>query len=473
MTMLREQLLDQLRPQILGSRILVISDHPADAGALDDLLLAAEFRGVIETAGRRDLTAAVRTGRPDLVLLDLAACGPEDLTLVTRVRAASTDDPFVPLLVAGDDAHRWRAEALAAGADDVVLKPVVAEELLARAHNLLVTRWLYRRQTQAPRQDPTSPAGSSAPDRASFLTAMADSLEDAVIACDEDGQVCFANSAAVQLGLGSLQRPFLAPGRVRSGEGRELALDEDPLHRAWAGHVAVDQELTIGTPERGVRTLLASARPIVAARGPALGAVVTLQDITDRRRVTDELRRGLLEDDVTGLPNAVLFLELVSQAVAMTARDHRPLSLIVITLDEVEEERDHDVSAGPLPFHPVLAALADRLPRLLRPGDIAARYGDGFALLCDAPVVESNARHIVESNAQHIVERLRATLSRPLVIPRGRVTPHLSFGVATAYDTNISAQRLTEIAATAARHARTADGGAEGTPAPRRPGTGW
>jgi diguanylate cyclase (GGDEF)-like protein len=457
MAMLHEQLPDGLRPQILGSRILVISERPADADALAELLLAAEFSGVIETAGLDDLPATVRDRRPDLVLLDLAGGRPEDLTLVTRVRAASADDPFLPLLVAGDGVSPWRAEALATGADDVVLKPVVSEELLARARNLLVTRWLCRRQTQDPRP-------ASATDRGNFLSAMADSLQDAVLAVDEHGQVCFANSAAVQLGLGSLQRPFLAPGRVRSAEGRELPIDEDPLHRAWAGHEAVDQELTIGTPERGVRTLMASARPIVVTPDLALGAVVTLQDITERRRVTDELRRGLLKDEVTGLPNAVLFLELVSQAIAVTARDHRPLSLIVITLDDVEEERDHDVSAGPLPFYPVLAALADRLPRLLRPGDIAARYGDGFALLCDALVVESNARQIVE--------RLRASLSRPLVISRGRVTPHLSFGVATAYDATVTAQRLTEIAVTAGRQAR-APADAEQAPAPRRPGTGW
>jgi diguanylate cyclase (GGDEF)-like protein len=301
------------------------------------------------------------------------------------------------------------------------------------------------------------------------LELMVNSLEEAVLACDDDGQMRFANSAAVRLGLGTpltgQRRAALAPGRLRSAEGRELAIDEDPLHRAWAGHEVVDQELTIGTSQRGVRTLLANARPILAAPDRRLGAVVALHDITDRRRVTEELRRGLLEDELTGLPNAVLFHDLASRAVARTVRDHQPLSLIMITLDEAEEARDHDVSSGPLPFNSLLAALADRLPRLLRPGDIAARYGDGFALLCGAPVFESNARHIAE--------RLRASLSRPLEISRGRVTPRLSVGIATTYDASLSVQGLAQIAITAARRAKTRAGSeAEGLVS-KRIGPGW
>jgi PleD family two-component response regulator len=465
MTTLHEHPLDEPKAEIHGSRILVISERRTDAAAVGDLFLATEFGGVVETADRREAIATVRAFRPDLVLLDLTAGDPEDLQLVRMVRAATSGGTFLPLLVAGHITRPWRPAVLAAGADDVVLKPLVSEELLARARNLLVTRSLYRRQAELPGHATELPAAGSAPGEEHFLKAMANSLEEAVLACDEDGQMRFVNTAAVRLGLGTLQRATLAPGRLRSAEGRELTIDEDPLHRAWATHAAVDQELTLGTVERGVRTLLATARPIVIESHRRLGAVVALRDITDRRRVTDELRRGLLQDELTGLPNAVLFLDLAGQAVARTARDHRPLSLIVIFLAGVEEERDHDVSGGPLPFYPILAALADRLPGLLRPGDTAARFGDGFALLCDAPVVESDAHQIVD--------RLRASLSRPLQISRGTVTPHLRFGVATTYDANLSAQRLAEIAiASASRGTPPADAQA-GELVPERARTGW
>jgi diguanylate cyclase (GGDEF)-like protein len=451
----------------------VISDRPTDADAISALFLAAEFSCVIETDGHRDPATVMQTLRPDLVLLDLAAAESHDLGLLRRIRAAVIGETFLPLLVAGEVAPRWRAEALAAGADDIVLKPLVAEELLARVHNLLVTRWLHHQHRELSRQLPEMPARRSVPDEESFLKAMTNSLEEAVLACDTDGQLRFANSAAIRLGLGPLQpgqRAALAPGRLRSTEGRELTVEEDPLRRAGSGHDVVDQVLTIGTPQRGARTLLANSRSILADPDRRLGAVVVLHDITDRRRVTEELRRGLLHDELTGLPNAVLFLDLADRAIARIARDHQPLLLIVITLDEMDDVRDYDVSGGPLPFSLILAALAGRLPRLLRPGDIAARYGDGFALLCLAPVVDSNAHHIVE--------RLRAGLSLPLEISRQGVTPRLSFGIATAHDAEASAQRLIQMALSVGRRKTvrrptTPTNGEAEAMASERHNTGW
>ena len=152
-------------------------------------------------------------------------------------------------------------------------------------------------------------------------------------------------------------------------------------------------------------------------------------------------------DEVTGLPNSALFFELAGRAVARTAREHQPFSVIVIVLDGVEELTDFTASSGPAPFYPALTALADRLPGLLRPGDIAARLDDGFVLLCSAPVIESNA--------QQIVARLEAGLGRPLEIAGRRLTVSLSFGAETTYDVNRPIQELTRGAIARARRATT------------------
>lgn len=466
MTPVDGPLLEDLFPQLRGSRILLISDRPVDAPAVSDVLLTAEFRCVTERPGPGDPMRTVQVVRPDLVLLDLASAGPQELALLRKLRAAAVADPFLPILVIEEGAPDRRAEALAAGADDVTAQPWVAQELLARVRNLLAMRWLYRRQRELSRQSEMLAPGSAL-DRESLLEAVFARADDAVLACDKDGRLRLANNAALRLGLGTIapgQRPAVAPGRLRALDGRELTLDEDPLHRAWTGQEVVDQLVTISTPQHGVRTLLANAHPLFAGTDRHLGAVVSLHDITERHRVAEELRRGLLEDELTGLPNFVLFLVLADRAVAKTARDHQPLSLIVVTLDGVEELSDHDVAPGPVPFYPTLAALAQRLPRLLRPGDVAARYGDGFALLCGAPVYDSQARHIVH--------RLRVGLSRPLEVSLRRLTPHLCFGVATTYDANRSAQTLAEIARADALRGRDHTGEAAAL-VPDERGTGW
>jgi diguanylate cyclase (GGDEF)-like protein len=466
MTTVDGPLLGDLVPQLRGSRILLISDRPADAAAISDVLLSAEFACVTEPPGPGDPDDVLQRLRPDLVVLDLASASPGELALLRNLSAAALGRPFLPVLVTGEGVSSAKAEVLAAGADDVAPKPLVAEELLARVRNLLVMRSLHRQQRELSRQS-DMPAQRSAVGHESFLEAVIAHLDEAVLACDENGRIRFANDAANRLGLGALmpgRQPALAPGRLQSPDGRELALEEDPLHRAWTGEDVVDQLVVIGTPQHGVRTLLANARPVRAAPDRHLGAVVSLHDVTEWHRLTEELRRGLLEDELTGLPNTVLFLDIANRAVAKTARDHQPLSFIVIALDGVDELSDHDATGGPLPFYPALAALAERLPRLLRPGDVAARHGDGFVLLCGAPVYDSNARHIVQ--------RLQVGLGRPLEVSRRRVTPHLSFGMATTYDANRSAQTLIEIAVADALRGRSRGGGPESAAHEAR-STGW
>lgn len=466
MTDVNKPLPDDVMSQVTGSRVLVLSNRTADAHAIRELLLAAHFTCDVQVPAPEDPLPVVQANRPDLILLDMAARGPEALNLLARMR--SSIDGERPILAACPAIGDWRADALAWGADDVIVKPLVAEELATRVRNLLLVRWLRRRQDECPRTSAHVQAPRRPPEEGDFTAAMLNRMEQAVIACDEQGDLVFANEAAIRLGLGTLQlgRPAtLARGRLRSPDGRELTAEEDLLHRAWSGEEVSAAEVTVTTADRGMRTLVAGARPIVGAEARRWGAVVTLHDITDLRRVVEELRRGLIQDELTGLPNAALFFELANRAIATNAREHQPLALIAVTLDDVHEMSEYDASSGPQPFEATLGALGRKLPRLLRPGDVAARHGRGFLLLCRAPGADTDA--------QQIVERLQVGLSRPLEIARGRVEPQLGFGVAITDDAHFSAERLAEIATTAARRAQPERQAPEEVIEPPPTRTGW
>lgn len=458
--------LGELRSQVRSSRVLVISNRVADANAIRELLLAAQFACEIEAPAPRDPVSVVEAHHPALILLDMAARGPEALSLLSSLHTAANGDP--PILAAGHLTGEWRAEALASGADDVIVKPLVPEELSARVHNLLLSRLLHHQDRERPRAPAPAQSWRPEPEGGDFTAEMVNRLGQAVVACDDRGDLYFCNNAAIRLGLGSPQpgRPAALPsGRLRTASGGELAADEDPLRRAWAGEDITDQQVWLATSDRGLRTFVANAAPILGDRARRLGAVVTLHDITDLHRVTDELRRGLIHDELTGLPNSALFFELAQRVIASNAREHQSLALIVITLEDVYEMTEHQASSGPPPINPTLAALANKLPRLLRPGDLAARYGDGFLLLCGTPVAEATA--------QQIIERLRVGLSRPLEIARRRVEPLLAFGVATTYDAHFSAEELAEIAATTARPSRRSRRVDDRAAGPGLPNTGW
>ena len=118
-----------------GARVLVADDNPDMRAYLCDLLHA--WYAVEAVADGRQALAAARRERPDLVLSDAMMPGLDGFGLLRELR----EDPSlhdVPLILlsarAGEES---RLEGLASGADDYLVKPFVARELLARIASLL------------------------------------------------------------------------------------------------------------------------------------------------------------------------------------------------------------------------------------------------------------------------------------------------------------------------------------------------
>jgi diguanylate cyclase (GGDEF)-like protein len=156
---------------------------------------------------------------------------------------------------------------------------------------------------------------------------------------------------------------------------------------------------------------------------PATRIVGSFTDITDRRTLEERLRHEALFDSLTGLPNRVLFLDRLAQAVA-TAKRQRGYSYTVLWLDLDNFKELNDSLGHPL-GDKVLVEVAERLRRDLREADTAARFGgDEFALLlqdiADLPTVE------------RLVERLLGRLRVPYEIDGHRVVVTASVGIATS-----------------------------------------
>ncbi|RYG79716.1 response regulator [bacterium] len=109
-------------------RVLVVEDDAAIRGVLRTLLGSSGYR-VEEAETVRQALVQVRANRPDLVLLDLGLPDGDGQELVRELRAFST----VPVVVlTARAAEREMIRALDGGADDYVVKPFQAGELLAR-----------------------------------------------------------------------------------------------------------------------------------------------------------------------------------------------------------------------------------------------------------------------------------------------------------------------------------------------------
>src|SRR5437016_12959525 len=97
--------------------------------------LAAEGYDVSSTPDGGAALAAVERAVPDLVVLDVAMPGVDGLAVCRRLRAKGLALPI--LLLTARDAVHDRVAGLNAGADDYLVKPFAAEELLARIRALL------------------------------------------------------------------------------------------------------------------------------------------------------------------------------------------------------------------------------------------------------------------------------------------------------------------------------------------------
>jgi two-component system alkaline phosphatase synthesis response regulator PhoP len=116
-------------------KILVVDDEPKIVQIARDYLEHAGF-GVLAAFDGRSALAAVRSERPDLIVLDLGLPDLDGLD-VTRALRKETDVPIIMLTARADESDKL--VGLELGADDYITKPFSPKELVARV------RVLFRR----------------------------------------------------------------------------------------------------------------------------------------------------------------------------------------------------------------------------------------------------------------------------------------------------------------------------------------
>ncbi len=114
--------------------VVVIEDEALIRRGIADALTAAGYQAIEAADGPTGLVEARRLG-VDLVLLDLLLPGLDGLDVLTQLRQTHTHLPVIILTARGSEEDRVRG--LRRGADDYVVKPFSARELLARVEAVL------------------------------------------------------------------------------------------------------------------------------------------------------------------------------------------------------------------------------------------------------------------------------------------------------------------------------------------------
>jgi diguanylate cyclase (GGDEF)-like protein len=162
------------------------------------------------------------------------------------------------------------------------------------------------------------------------------------------------------------------------------------------------------------------------------GLVITMRDVTERRRLERELKHQAFHDSLTGLANRVLYTDRLEHALHRAARDGSVVGVLFIDLDDfkvVNDTRGHAVGDR------LLMAVADRIGLALRADDTAARLGgDEFAALVEN-VQDPGA---VEETANRIL----AALAAPIEIDGQQLYAVASIGITTTPEAGTAAELL-------------------------------
>jgi diguanylate cyclase (GGDEF)-like protein len=169
-------------------------------------------------------------------------------------------------------------------------------------------------------------------------------------------------------------------------------------------------------------------RPIASG-----GWVATHEDVTERWRSEARIAHMARHDALTDLPNRVLFMEKMNEALARLAASGTQFSVFIFDLDLFKAVND---SLG----HPIgdllLKSVASRLGEVVSEPDTVGRLGgDEFAIL---QVAKTDAR----SEAAALAQRLIAAIGTPYEIEGHPVVIGISLGIAVAPDDGVEASVL-------------------------------
>jgi diguanylate cyclase (GGDEF)-like protein/PAS domain S-box-containing protein len=263
--------------------------------------------------------------------------------------------------------------------------------------------------------------------RASELASVALELLDhldAMVAFWDRNQVCvFANKAYFNW-FGK------TPDQIIGGTMEELLGPIYPLNlpyiRAALAGERQQFERAIPTPGGGIRDSLATYTPYVVD-GEVLGFFAHVADVTPLKQLERELElaraaahQQATHDFLTGLPNRVLLVDRITQAIAGATRRREMVAVMSLDLDNLKMINDqYGHAAGDA----LLVEAATRLRKSLRDTDVLCRLGgDEFILV--APEIKSMAE------VRSLAERLLGLLLHPVVVNGVELVPAASIGVA-------------------------------------------
>lgn len=232
------------------------------------------------------------------------------------------------------------------------------------------------------------------------LSAAIEQTADAIMITSSDGIIEYVNASFTRLtGYDSGEACGQTPRILKSGQ-----LSEVFYKRMWAqilrGEVFSDTLIN----KRKDGSIYHDARTITPQRnrdGKVTHFISTGRDITDQMLLQARMHRLAHHDGLTGLPNRMLLIDRIDQAVARSKWHSRHVAVLFLDMDRFKVINDN---LGHATGDQLLKSMAKRLAACIREGDTVARLGgDEFAIVLNDVAVRDD----VIQRAQIVLDTIK------------------------------------------------------------------
>jgi diguanylate cyclase (GGDEF)-like protein/PAS domain S-box-containing protein len=257
-----------------------------------------------------------------------------------------------------------------------------------------------------------------------LLQTLMDTIPDSIYFKDRESRFTRINRyTAARLGLADASQ---AIGKTdfdffTAEHAAQAFRDEQTIVQTGRPMVGIEEKETL--KDGAIRWVSTTKMPLRDSSGRIIGSFGISRDITDKKRIEEQLERQAFYDFLTQLPNRRFFLNRLEHLFQRVRRRDTKVLLFAVVYLDLDRFKAINDALGHQAGDELLVQFAQRLRACLRASDTLARLGgDEFTIL-----LEDIAD---QSDATGVAERILEASSAPFQIAGTTVFATVSLGIA-------------------------------------------
>lgn len=278
-----------------------------------------------------------------------------------------------------------------------------------------------------------------------FLQSILDGVSDSVVVIDKNYNVIMMNKVARKLsGFGENSPEDMKCYQIAHHLDTpcDSSLHKCPHADVFASGDIINVVHDHISEDGKAHFIEITATPLMDAEGNVDAIIELGHDVTGHIMIREQLQQQKNEldkrahhDALTGLPNRVLLIDRLKQAIKQAKREHCKVAILFIDLDRFKEIND---GLGHKVGDEVLIAISDRLKQSIRSIDTVVRLGgDEFIIII------SNVDKV--SGVIEVAQKLINILAKPVYYQEHELYVAASIGISLYPDDVSSEQNATDV----------------------------